>query len=147
VVQQVLLELGEARPQVADLHPDRVAVQVVVGLGVGLRTGPGPLVPRLPLEDVIGGAVHEDQLHARRLEGVRDRLILRRGFGDRRDDAERRRLLREPVQLRGEGLQSHRQPAVAQLGQQRGEVLAELQVDDLRLLLAEPPDHGQRGGR
>ena len=39
VVQQVFLELGEAGPQVADLHPDRVAVQVVVGLGPGLAVG------------------------------------------------------------------------------------------------------------
>ena len=43
------------------------------------EAGRGPLAPRLPLDAVIGGAAPADQPHARRLEGVRDRLILRRG--------------------------------------------------------------------
>ena len=60
---------------------------------------------------------------------------------------QRRPVGREAVELGGERLQRHRQPAVAQLGQQRPQVLAQLQVDDLRLLLPQPAGHGQRRGR
>ncbi len=143
VVQQVLLQLGEAWPQVADLHADRVAVQVVLRLGrLGVRPGVG-----LPLEDVVGGAVDQDQFDAGGVQRVRDRLVLRGRLGDRRDHRERRGLLREAVELGREGLQRHRQPAVAQLGEQRLQVLAELQVDDLGLFLPQPPQHGERRGR
>ena len=122
VVQQVFLELGEAGPQVTDLHADRVTVQVL-------------LLPQrrnrrvLPLEDVIGGPVDQHQLDAGCLQGVRDSLVFGRGLGDRGDDAERRRLLGEDGELGREGLQRDGQPAVAQLGQERAEVLAQLQID------------------
>ena len=59
VTQQVFFQLGEARPQVADLHADRVAVQR--GLLLGRRCARtracvrlGEVRPgRVPLEDVI----------------------------------------------------------------------------------------------
>jgi hypothetical protein len=68
VAQQVLFQFGETRPQVADLHADRVAVQArrfLGGLGTrGVRVRGGRIWiehsgfrPLVPLEDVVRGAV------------------------------------------------------------------------------------------
>ncbi len=146
MVQQVLLQLGEAGTQVADLDAHGVAVQAASSSPPCVLGRLGRLA-RQPLEDVVGRAVHQHQLDARRVERVRDGLVLGRRLGDRRDHAERPPAGREAVELGRERLQRHRQAAVAQLVEQRPQVLAQLQVDDLGLLLAQPPRHGQRRGR
>ncbi|ESU51366.1 hypothetical protein P376_0658 [Streptomyces sp. HCCB10043] len=58
VAQQMLLQLGEAGPQVADLHADRLAVQRGFGLrhpvgGAGRRFRGALAVAAVPLEDMV----------------------------------------------------------------------------------------------
>ena len=112
VVQQVLLQLGEAGPQVADLDADRVAVQRGLLLG---RRSPVPasvsaaVVPARPTGRRGRRAIDEDQLDVRGVQGVGDGLVLGRELGDRRDDAERRPVRREAVDLGREGLERHRE--------------------------------------
>src|SRR5690606_29454430 len=156
---QVLLQFGEARPEVPDLHADGLAVQrsLLVLRRAGPAAGAGRplrgrlrdgLPARVPLEDVVRGPVDQDQFHARGVEGVGDGLVLGGRLRDRRDHRQRRPLGREALHLAGEGLDGHRQAAVAQLGQQRRHVLAQLQVHHAGLLLAQPAGHreGGRGG-
>ncbi|GAA3245860.1 hypothetical protein GCM10020256_73130 [Streptomyces thermocoprophilus] len=79
VAQQMLLQFGEAGPQIADLHSDGVAVQCRLLLGgrrVGVVRAGGAVRVLLPLEDVVGGAVDEDELDAGGVQGVRDGLVL-----------------------------------------------------------------------
>lgn len=144
VVQEVLLEFGEAGPQVTDLHPDGVAVQRRLLLrGPVVRTG-GLLVARLPLEHVVRGTVDEDQLDTRGVQCVGDGLVFGRRLGDRGDDRQGCPFRGEALDVARERLDGHRQTAVAELGQEGRHVLAQLQVHHLRLLLAQPPCHGDR---
>jgi hypothetical protein len=137
VMQQVGLQLGEPGAQVADLHADRVAVQrrLLGCLRAAGRTVLSDIVGGAggPLEDVVGGAVHQHQLHVRGLQRVRDGLVFGRRLGDRGDDAERAPLGGEAVEFGGERLHGNREPAVAQFAEERPEVLTQLQVDDLGL--------------
>jgi hypothetical protein len=96
---------------------------------------------------VVGGAVDEDEFDAGGVEGVGDRLVLGRGLGDRGDDGERRPVGGEAVDLAGERLDGHREAAVAQFGEEGRHVLAQLEVDHLRLFLAQSAGHGEGRGR
>ncbi len=113
VAQQMFLQLRETRSQVADLHADRLAVQRGLGLGRPVRRGGGLLggvfaVAAVPLEDMVGRPVDQDQLDARGVQGVGDGLVLGGRLGDRRDDRQRGPLGGEPVDIARERLDRHR---------------------------------------
>ena len=152
VAQQEFKELVEGRRHVAEFHADRRAVhsgffrrQV---LFVGNRLFQRVFFLRRPLKDEIHRVIHEDKLHVvGMLQGVGNRLIFRRRFGQRQDDAQRRPTRRKGVGFPRERLQRYRQLAILQMLNHRLQIFTAFHVNDFRRAFAQAAHDMQRRRR